>query len=328
MWKQYPPGTEYVYSYVEARKGGPVLNFGLQKTIIDLIDQKVTTEDVLAAEKFWTAHGEPFNTDGWLYIANELGGVLPLEIRGIDEGIVLPSGTPVVTIVNTDPKCFWLTTWVETAILRDVWYASSVATTSYNIRQMIMQYLDYSGDPSGIDFKLHDFGFRGSNSYESSEIGGAAHLISFMGTDTVSGIFGAAKYYGADIYATAYSVPAAEHSTITSWGRDKECLAYENMINQFSKPGAIYAVVSDSYDIYNAVDNLWGKELRDQIISTGGTLVIRPDSADPVVVLPKLIASLEKSFGVTVNDKGYKVLNNVRLLWGDGINFFYPAHDR
>ena len=320
MAKQYPPGTEYIYSYITARSGDKIVNFGLQKFIRDTLSVPITREEVLEAEKFWTAHGEPFNTEGWLYIVEKYEGFLPLRIWGLDEGLVVPAKTPVVTIVNTDPKCFWLTTWVETAMLRDVWYGSTVATTSWEIKQLIMQYLEKSGDPAGIAFKLHDFGFRGVSSYESAEIGAAAHLINFMGTDTVAGIFGAAKFYDADIYNTAFSIPAAEHSTITSWGRDKEALAYENMVKQFSKEGSIYAVVSDSYDIYNAVENIWGKELKDLVVNSGGTLVIRPDSGDPIEVLPRLIAAVSRLFGFTTNEKGYKVLNNVRFIWGDGIN--------
>ncbi len=320
MSKQYPPGTEFVYSYVTARSGSKIVNFGLQKFIREVLSVPVTREEVLAAEKFWTAHGEPFNTNDWLYIVDQYQGFLPLEIRGIDEGLIVPAKTPVVTVVNTDPKCFWLTTWIETALLRDVWYGSTVATNSWEIKQLIADYLDKSGDTSGLPFKLHDFGFRGASSYESAEIGAAAHLINFMGTDTVAGIFGAAKFYDADIYSTAFSIPAAEHSTITSWGRDKEALAYENMVKQFSKEGSIFAVVSDSYDIYNAVENIWGDQLKQLVIDSKGTLVIRPDSGDPVEVLPRLIASVSKKFGYTVNEKGYKVLNNVRFIWGDGIN--------
>ena len=147
-----------------------------------------------------------------------------------------------------------------------------------------------------------------------------AHLTQFMGTDNGIGILGAAFWYNANPTKTGFSIPAAEHSTITSWGRGSEALAYKNMVEQFSKEGSIYAVVSDSYDIYNAVENIWGKELRDLVIEKKGTLVVRPDSGDPTEVLPRLITSLYKNFGGVKNDKGYIVLNNVRLIWGDGIN--------
>jgi nicotinamide phosphoribosyltransferase len=139
-----------------------------------------------------------------------------------------------------------------------------------------------------------------------------------MVTDTISGILFAREYYGAGI--AGFSIPAAEHSTITSWGRAGEVDAYRNMLNNFASPGSILAVVSDSYDVYNAAEKLWGEELRQQVIDSGATVVIRPDSGDPVEVNRKLIEILGSKFGYTTNAKGFKVLNNVRLIQGDGIN--------
>jgi nicotinamide phosphoribosyltransferase len=178
--------------------------------------------------------------------------------------------------------------------------------------------LEKTGDPSTIDFKLHDFGARGVSSMESAGIGGASHLVNFMGTDTISGILFAREYYSAGI--AGFSIPAAEHSTITSWGRDNEVNAYDNMLTQFAKPGSVLAVVSDSYDIYNATKKLWGEELRQKVIDSGATVVIRPDSGDPVEVNRRLVEILGSKFGYTTNSKGFKVLNNVRLIQGDGIN--------
>jgi nicotinamide phosphoribosyltransferase len=192
-----------------------------------------------------------------------------------------------------------------------------VATQSYTIKQVILDYLERTGDPSTIDFKLHDFGARGVSSMESAGIGGAAHLVNFMGTDTISGVLFAREYYNAGV--AGFSIPAAEHSTITSWGRSGEVKAYSNMVTQFGVPGALLAVVSDSYDIYEAC-RMWGTELKQQVVDSGATVVIRPDSGDPVEVLPKMFRILAEGFGYTTNAKGYKVLNNVRVLWGDGIN--------
>jgi nicotinamide phosphoribosyltransferase len=117
-----------------------------------------------------------------------------------------------------------------------------------------------------------------------------------------------------------FSIPAAEHSTITSWGREGEVDAYRNMLKQFAKPASIVAIVSDSYDIFNAVDKLWGEELRDEVIASGATVVIRPDSGDPDIICRQLVQKLDAKFGSTVNSKGFKVLNNVRLIQGDGVN--------
>jgi nicotinamide phosphoribosyltransferase len=149
-------------------------------------------------------------------------------------------------------------------------------------------------------------------------IGGMAHLVNFMGTDTISAVLGARKYYNEPI--AGFSIPAAEHSTITSWGRENEADAYRNMLKQFAKPGALVAVVSDSYDIFRAVTSLWGAELRQAVVDSGATVVIRPDSGDPATIVLDVATRLADTFGYTVNDKGYKVLNNVRIIQGDGIN--------
>ena len=320
MFKQYPAGTTGVYSYIESRGGryDRTVFFGLQAFIKEYLLSPITQSDIDIADEILTAHGEPFNREGWQYILDKHMGYLPVVIRAVPEGTVVPTRNVLATIENTDPQAFWLTTWLETALLRAIWYPTTVATQSYTIKQVILDYLERTGDPSTIDFKLHDFGARGVSSLESAGIGGAAHLVNFMGTDTISGILFAREYYNAGI--AGFSIPAAEHSTITSWGRDGEVNAYRNMVNQFAKPGAILAVVSDSYDIYNAAEKLWGEELRQQVIDSGATVVIRPDSGDPVEVNRNLIQILDRKFGSTVNAKGFKVLNNVRLIQGDGVN--------
>lgn len=322
MFKQYPPGTKYVYSYIESRGGKfpHTLFLGLQAYIREYLEKPITQEQIDFAEKFWVAHSGYFNREGWEYILNKHNGYLPLKVMALPEGGVYPTGTPLVTVVNTDPNVPWLTTWVETSMLRAVWYPTTVATQSFEIKRKILDYLERSGDPTGIGFKLHDFGLRGVSSQESGALGAMSHLVNFMGTDTGIGLLAANRYYDADLHSTAFSIPAAEHSTITGWGRENEALAYENMVKQFSKEGSVYAVVSDSYDIFNAVDNIWGKQLADLVREKKGTLVIRPDSGDPLDVLPRLLTSLYKNFGGVKNDKGYIVLNNVRLIWGDGIS--------
>jgi nicotinamide phosphoribosyltransferase len=320
MWKQYPAGTTGVYSYIESRGGryDSTVFFGLQAFIKEYLLEPITQTDIDIADEILTLHGEPFNRAGWQYILDKHNGFLPVVIRAVPEGTVVPVKNVLATIENTDPECFWLTTWLETALLRAIWYPTTVATQSWKIRQVILDYLEKTGDPNLIDFKLHDFGARGVSSLESAGIGGAAHLVNFMGTDTISAILHAREYYNAGV--AGFSIPAAEHSTITSWGRDGEVDAYRNMLTNFAKPGSIVAVVSDSYDIYNAAARLWGEELREQIVDSGATVVIRPDSGDPVEVNRKLIGILGSKFGYTTNSKGFKVLNNVRLIQGDGIN--------
>lgn len=320
MFKQYPAGTTGVYSYIESRGGryDETVMFGLQAFIKEYLLEPITQADIDTADAIITAHGEPFNREGWEYILRVHGGKLPVVIKAVPEGTLVPVKNVLATIENTDPKCFWLTTYLETALLRAVWYPTTVATQSKYIKNVISEYLEKTGDPASINFKLHDFGARGVSSMESAGIGGAAHLVNFMGTDTLSGILFAREFYNADM--AGFSIPAAEHSTITSWGRDNEVDAYRNMLNQFARPASILAVVSDSYDIFNAAKNLWGEELRQQVIDSGATVVIRPDSGDPEAVCVKLVQILDQKFGHTVNAKGYKVLNNVRVIQGDGVN--------
>ena len=320
MFKQYPVGTTGVYSYIESRGGryDRTVMFGLQAFIKEYLLEPITQEDIDIADEILSAHGEPFNRNGWEYILRTHGGYLPVVIRAVPEGTVVPVKNVLATIENTDPECFWLTTYLETALLRAVWYPTTVATQSYTIKRVILDYLEKTGDPSLIDFKLHDFGARGVSSMESAGIGGAAHLVNFMGSDTITGVLFAREYYNAGI--AGFSIPAAEHSTITSWGRDSEVKAYENMLTQFAKPGSIVAVVSDSYDVFNAASKLWGEELKEKVIASGATVVIRPDSGDPETVCRRLVQILHEKFGAVKNSKGFYVLNNVRLIQGDGVN--------
>ncbi len=320
-WLQYPPGTTAIYSYLESRGGkyAQTVFFGLQYILKKYLSQPVEIWMVEEAKQFFQAHGEPFNEEGWMYIAQNLKGQLPIRIRAVAEGSVVPTHNVLMTIESTDPKAFWLVSWLETLLLR-VWYPTTVATQSWHLKQIIFNYLHKTADDpeAEIGFKLHDFGARGVSSCESSGIGGMSHLVSFQGSDTVQGVLYANHYYQHPM--AAYSIPAAEHSTITAWQREGEAAAYQNMLNQFAKPGSLVAVVSDSYDIWNAVDHLWGEQLRQQVIDSGATLVIRPDSGDPATVVGKVLEILDRRFGSMINSKGYKVLNHVRVIQGDGVN--------
>ena len=319
QWCQYPPKTTVVYSYIESRGGvyDATVFFGLQAFIKEYMLTPVTMEMIDEAEAIITAHGEPFNREGWEYIVNTYGGKLPVTIKAVPEGTVVGTRNVLATIVNMDPECYWLTSFLETALLRAIWYPTTVATNSYQSKKLILEYLEKTGDPSTIDFKLHDFGARGVSSLESAGIGGAAHLVNFQGTDTVEALLFARRYYGADM--AGFSIPAMEHSTVTSWGREGEVASYRNMLKQNAKPGGLVAAVSDSYDIFSACEK-WGTELKQDVLDSGATLVVRPDSGDPADVVAKCLKILDKYFGHTVNDKGFKVLNNVRVLQGDGIN--------
>jgi len=205
--------------------------------------------------------------------------------------------------------------------LRAVWYPTTVATLSWHVKQIIGKYLRKTCEnpEAELPFKLHDFGARGSTSYEAASLGGLAHLVNFQGTDTVSALLAGRAYYGADM--AGFSIPASEHSTMTSWGRARETEAYANMVEQFGGDGKVFAVVSDSYDLFSAVKKIWGGSLKDKVIKNGGTLVVRPDSGNPIKVCVDVVESLGDIFGYKINTRGYKVLPSyIRVIQGDGVH--------
>jgi nicotinamide phosphoribosyltransferase len=329
-WNQYPAGTEKVYSYFECRKGAKFAEtpfFGLQYIIKNHLEGVVVTrEKIENAAKLCKAHfgsEKYFNREGWEYILNSYGGKLPVVIKAVEEGTVVPINNVLMTIENTDNKCFWLTNFLET-ILSQVWYSTTVAALSREVKVNIKEYLDLTSDGGLLNFGLHDFGFRGASSWESAGIGGAAHLINFLGTDTVVAMEVAVNYYNADLNGLAFSVAATEHSVMTALGKNGEEQVVENLLNEY--PTGILSVVSDSYDIYNFVSNIVGTKFKDRILDRDGVFVVRPDSITPTHPTPEeemvwIMENLWANIGGTINSKGYKVINpKVRVLWGDGID--------
>lgn len=325
-WAQYPHNTETIFEYIESRGGefDNTIFFGLQYYIKEYLTRPFSHDDIKEAKETTDEHigSGVFNIKMWEYILHEYGGLLPIRISAIPEGIRIPTSHLMASIVNTDPKCFSLPSHVETGILRSIWYGTSVATLSYEIKQIITHYMHKTASKESmhsIDFRLHDFGARGVSSYESAGLGGMAHLVNFKGTDTRTALRQAKKYYGSSM--AGYSVPAMEHSSITSWGKDNEEAAYTNMFNKFGGDGKIVSIVSDSYDIDNAVRNIFGNNLHSVIVDSGTKLVVRPDSGIPKYMVLSVVEALGESFGFTINQKGYKVLPDyVRVLQGDGIN--------
>lgn len=327
---QYPKGTKYVYSYYESRNGAKfdkTLFFGLQYILKRHLEGAVVTQEKINhAEELFKNHfgnSEYFNKEGWEYILKAHKGRLPVRIKAVTEGSVVPVSNVLMTIENTDPKCYWLTNYLET-ILSQVWYPSTVATLSKHVKLLIKEYLHFTSESSdGLNFMLHDFGYRGATSQESSGIGGAAHLVNFLGTDTLSAMELAHDYYQADLRSLAFSVAATEHSIMTARGEHGEEQIVKELLENY--PKGILSVVSDSYDIYNFVENILGKTFKQQILDRDGVFVTRPDSISPQHPTPEaqmvwIAESLWKSFGGTVNSKGYKVINpKIRMLWGDGI---------
>lgn len=322
-FRQYPTNTKYVHSYFESRSGSvypKTLFFGLQYFLKRyLVGQVLTKEKIDRAEKLIKSHlgDKAFNRKGWEYILQAHNGRLPIEIKAAPEGTVVGESNVLMTVENTDPNAYWLTNYLETLLVQ-VWYPSTTATQSLAMKKVLLDYLNETGDPSLIDFKLHDFGYRGVTCPEQAAIGGASHLVNFKGTDTMAGIELLGEFY--DEFCAGFSIPASEHSTITSWGKDHEVDACRNMLTQY--PTGLVACVSDSYDIYNCCENIWGGILREQVLGRDGVLVVRPDSGDPPTVVVKVLQILGEKFGFETNSKGYNVLNpKVRVIQGDGIDY-------
>jgi len=332
---QYPAGTTKIYSYFESRGGRhrEVCFFGLQYFIKRyLTGSIVTMEKIDEAEAMYAMHfgasTNVFNRAGWEYILEKHGGVLPVIIKSVPEGTVLPYHNCCMTVENTDPKCFWLVNFLETLLVQ-VWYPMTVASNSREQKKVILKYLSETSDGNAdadVLFKLHDFGFRGVSSVETAGIGDSGHLTQFLGTDTIAGLCVVRDFYGMKAYGpgkgvAGFSIPASEHSTMTSWGRTNETAAMENMLDQY--PDGLVAVVSDSYNIWAGVRNKLGGPLKAKILSRKGTLIVRPDSGPPALVDLELLEKLGEAFGKTKNKKGYWVLPpQVRVIQGDGIDYF------
>jgi len=325
--KFYYPGTTQIYSYLESRGGmfDETIFFGLQYFLKEYLQGPAFTQQELdEADDFLQqvfGRDDVFDKSKFQYILDKYNGNLPVKIKAVAEGTAVPTSNALMTIENTDPECYWLTNFLET-LLMQVWYPCTVATLSNQIRKVVTQYYTETateGAEAGIDFVLNDFGFRGVSSVESAKIGGAAHLLSFSGSDNSAGSGMAINYYAAqNVYGL--SVPATEHSICTLLGREGEVEIFKHVLKTF--PSGTIACVSDSFNIFKACEEYWGTELRDEILNRKGTLVIRPDSGDPIMTLLKIFEILFDKFGCTVNAKGYKVLPpQVRVIQGDGVNY-------
>ncbi len=321
-YKHYPKNTSYISSYIESRGGAfnKTLVFGLQAFLNQYLSKKITKEDIALAEGIFTSQNWSFNKKAWLYILNSCGGYLPLKIEAVEEGSLVDNQNVLVQVVNTDPNCYFLASYIETALLRALWYGSTVATLSYNIKKIIYKYKQQTSDDlQGIENSLQDFGARSCSSYESMQIGAAAHLINFNKSASVATTLFLNKFYNEPL--SLYSSPSTEHSAVTSWQEQNESKAYEHIFNDLASFSNSFSIVSDSYNLWNAIENIWGEELKQKIITSNKTLAIRPDSGNPVTTSLKAVQTLMEKFGFSVNSKGYKVLPKyLRVVYGDGIN--------
>lgn len=325
----YPKDICGMAAYIEARTNGfdIIVPFGRQAVLQKYLNEPITQEDINEAAAFAAVHGEPFARDVWNHILKEYDGYIPLVIRGVPEGTPVASGNAITTIMCTDSyvseNIFWLCSYFETLLLRGEWYPATIATGDRATLVEIKRFYEISGaDMAMLPFALHDFGGRGVTCHEQAEIGGAAHLVSFMGSDTVEGVLYANHWYREAM--SAYSVPATEHSVQCSFGKGKgseesELEYVRHVLKHLAKPGGIVSIVIDGYDVYR-LTRLLCTVLKQEIIDCGAKVVFRPDSGDMFEVVPRILRAQEEAFGSVTNAKGYRKINYVGVLQGDGVD--------
>lgn len=333
----YKEGTSKVYSYLCARstkKSETALFFGLQP-YIKMLEKGVSKED---AEEFFQYWQEILGSPAPQDVVDKINslvelGYIPLEIKAVPEGTIINNKNVLATVTNTIEGYHWVVGFFESLLLK-VWFPISVATLSNKYHQLVKS---FTVETSDSDFLLpwlvHDFSYRGVSSEESSQIGGAAHLVNFAGTDTVPAVKFVKENYGATGLVGG-SVPASEHSIHCSYGPSVEAEAeyLETMLDL--NPTGLVSVVSDAYDYWRML-TVTIPSLKDKILARDGKLVVRPDSGDPKKILcgnpdaeegsPEQKGTfriLDELFGSTVNSKGYKELNGkIGVIYGDGMYF-------
>lgn len=339
--QQYPEGTTKIYSYLCARsnkKYDKAVFFGLQYYLKEYLSQKITKEMV---EEFLDIRQSILGPDTTGQIAEKMYaladlGYLPLEIKAVPEGTVIDNKNVLATITNTHPDFAWVVGFTESLVLK-VWNTTTVATSSKRFKDLVTKFADETCGHRGlVPFQVHDFGYRGVSSEETAELSGAAHLVNFLGTDTVPAVGFARKFYNASA-PIGLSVPASEHSVMCSFGQENELDAFKNMLKLY--PSGLVSVVSDTYNLWNVLTN-FASELKEEILARDGKFVFRPDSGDPESIIcgdasaPEgsdenlgSIRLLDKMFGSTVNALGFKELNpKVGLIYGDGM--YYERFER
>jgi len=323
---QYPEAKKMV-AYGEFRK--PYENieddhrlvfFGMRYIIETYLNKRWTIDDVEKADKFYKTHNVgftpyPYPKDLFLKFVKENDGYFPIRVEILEEGTVIYPHIPVY-VITAEGEYSRLCTFMET-LFTMVWYPTTVCTLSRKAKQLVEDFFEKTADNDSfwkIPSRLHDFGFRGCTSVEQSVIGGCAHLVNFDGSDTMSACY-YAQYELNDGQPVAQSIPATEHSVMTSWPNETD--AINNMIQHFGK--GVFACVMDSYDYANALNNVLPVIAKAKM-EAGGWMVVRPDSGDPVEAVLMGVEACAKVFGVKTNGKGYKVVQGASVIQGDGIS--------
>jgi len=346
--QQYPKGTSLVYSNFTPRsnKYAPkgcdqVVSFGQQMIMMQI-------HEAFQNEFFSKPKDEvcgEMKHELSLYLGTDYDvthferlhdlGYLPIHVKAIQEGTLVPMKVPVLTIYNTHPDFYWVTNYLETIISNLLWKPMTSATIAHQYRKVLTSWQQKTDAEKSwfIDWQGHDFSMRGMDSVEATISSGLGHATSFMGSDSLPVIFGARKYYGAE-GAVVGSVNATEHSVMCAGGADDEIGTFRRLLETY--PTGILSVVSDTWDLWKVCTE-HVVTLKEEILARDGKLVIRPDSGDPVDIIcgtrdeidrdwqgtPEqkgVIELLWDVFGGTVNEQGYKVLDShIGAIYGDSI---------
>ena len=340
---QYPKGTEYVYSNLSTRKSNHkfikdnIYVFGLKYIRDKLISEwdiffKLNKKEIKELlDDFEEFNIKYHNLDSYnikrFYELWEYGK-LPLEIKVIDDRMIIPIGAPIINIYNTDKRFYWMTNYIESNLLTSVWPLITSSTISFNLKNLFTKWLNKTSDNiSFAEFQGKDFSFRGMSGTESGLLSGIGHLANFEGSSTLISIIEYKKHFG----RLGTSIPATEHSIMTSYQKENEKESFMNLLKIYPKGNL--SIVSDTWNLWNVLDVIL-PSLKEAIEERDGKLIIRPDSGNPIKIicgndesnnpLEKMgsLRLLEKHFGSTINSKGYKVLNKkIGLIYGDSINF-------
>ena len=316
-WLFQQPGVTECYDYLCSRGGmfNELMMFGAQAHIMKyLLGSVVTPEQVRHANKFYKSYfgrDGVFNYEAWMDIATRLNGVLPLDIWALPEGLSdVPVQTPMLAYKNNDPKHAHLSGYLEPLMFK-IWNTITVASLSQHIKRMIYQFLQETGTPETIIWKLHDFGYRGVSSEESAEAAGGAHLVNFWGTDTIPAIDFVNEFYsdgdfdedGLPNFMPGFSVCATEHADMTQLGREGQGEIVKQIFREC--PTGIIAMVGDSYNIFEFSEMI-GTEFHPIVCEREGIVVIRPDSGEPIPTMMKVNWILGEKFGWTAFPEGHR----------------------
>jgi len=322
--RQYPTGTEYVYSNFTPRSDR------LANTL-DGFDQRVVFLGLQAYIKR-VLMGQ-WQTE---FFDKPKADVIKKYKRRMDTSLG-EGAVPMDHIEALHDLGYLPTNYIETSISAETWKPCTTATLAYEYKRLLVEYANKTGAPiEGVAIQAHDFSFRGMSGSEDAALAGLGHLTSFIGTDTVAAIDYAEDIYNAS-EVVGVSVPATEHSVMCMGTKDSEIETFRRLINDLY-PKGIVSIVSDTWDFWKVITE-FVVELKDDILKRQpnelglAKTVFRPDSGDPVKVIcgdadakpgtPEFKGAVEclwEIFGGTETDKGYKLLNErVGLIYGDSI---------